>query len=177
MFIITIPVATHSIDIDLPQGTPPPTDDMVDPVKNKLVLTDQDQILWNGTPVTEGQLVTLLAENHPAVDRARIAVRARSACQLRHLGPCAAGHQGLGRDQVRLCRQRKISHVRQVSLRPDWSERGVASDRSALFSCRGADGVVAGQAAPFAGHCGRGEPCARSRQYSAGFFEMPSCSA
>ena len=35
---------------------------MVDPVKNKLVLTDQDQILWNGTPVTEGQLVTLLAE-------------------------------------------------------------------------------------------------------------------
>jgi len=62
MFIITIPVATHSIDIDLPQGTPPPTDDMVDPVKNKLVLTDQDQILWNGTPVTEGQLVTLLAE-------------------------------------------------------------------------------------------------------------------
>jgi len=62
MFIITIPVATHSIDIDLPQGTPPPTDDMVDPVKNKLVLTDQDQILSNGTPVTEGQLVTLLAE-------------------------------------------------------------------------------------------------------------------
>ncbi|MDC8755892.1 biopolymer transporter ExbD [Erythrobacter sp. sf7] len=62
MFIITIPVATHSVDIDLPQGNPPPQDIQVDPVKNKLVLTSQDQILWNGTTVDSGQLVTLLSE-------------------------------------------------------------------------------------------------------------------
>lgn len=62
MFIITIPVATHSVDIDLPQGNPPPQDVVIDPVKNKLILTTQDAILWNGTPVTEGQLVTLLNE-------------------------------------------------------------------------------------------------------------------
>jgi len=62
MFIITIPVATHSVDIDLPQGNPPPQDIVVDPVKNKLVLSQADQILWNGTPVDSGQLVTLLAE-------------------------------------------------------------------------------------------------------------------
>lgn len=62
MFIITIPVATHSVDIDLPQGNPPPTDVVIDPVKNKLVLTSQDQILWNGNPVDSGQLVTLLSE-------------------------------------------------------------------------------------------------------------------
>ncbi|GAB4478857.1 ExbD/TolR family protein [Erythrobacter tepidarius] len=62
MFIITIPVATHSVDIDLPQGNPPPQDIVVDPVKNKLILTQTDQILWNGTPVDSGQLVTLLSE-------------------------------------------------------------------------------------------------------------------
>lgn len=62
MFIITIPVATHSVDIDLPQGNPPPQDIQVDPVKNKLILTSQDQILWNGTAVDSGQLVTLLSE-------------------------------------------------------------------------------------------------------------------
>ncbi len=56
MFIITIPVATHSVDIDLPQGNPPPQDIVVDPVKNKLILTEQDVILWNGIPVNEGQL-------------------------------------------------------------------------------------------------------------------------
>ncbi|MFU7527274.1 ExbD/TolR family protein [Qipengyuania sp. ASV99] len=63
MFIITIPVATHSVDIDLPQDTsnmPPPP---VDPIKNKLVLTSQDQILWNAETITSGQLVTLLQES------------------------------------------------------------------------------------------------------------------
>lgn len=61
MFIITIPVATHSVDIDLPQPTdaPPP---LIDPIKNKLVLTPQDQILWNGEPISEGQLVATLAQ-------------------------------------------------------------------------------------------------------------------
>lgn len=61
MFIITIPVATHSVDIDLPQPTnePPP---LIDPIKNKLVLTPQDQILWNGTAISEGQLVSTLQQ-------------------------------------------------------------------------------------------------------------------
>lgn len=63
MFIITIPVATHSVDIDLPQGNPPPTENMVDPIKNKLVLTSTDQILWNGETINQGQLVTLLQES------------------------------------------------------------------------------------------------------------------
>ena len=62
MFIITIPVATHSVDIDLPQPTnnPPP---LVEPTKNKLVLTPDDQILWNGTPIDQGQLVAALQQS------------------------------------------------------------------------------------------------------------------
>ncbi|MDZ4139657.1 MAG: biopolymer transporter ExbD [Erythrobacter sp.] len=63
MFIITIPVATHSVDIDLPQPDPNPPPVIIEPVKNKLVLTPQDQILWNGTVITEGQLRTILAES------------------------------------------------------------------------------------------------------------------
>lgn len=62
MFIITIPVASHSVDIDLPQGNPPPTDIEIDPVKNKLILTAADQILWNAEPINVGQLRTILAE-------------------------------------------------------------------------------------------------------------------
>lgn len=60
MFIITIPVATHAVNIDLPQATPPTDQQVVDPVKNKLVLTQANEILWNGTPTTTGQLVSLL---------------------------------------------------------------------------------------------------------------------
>ena len=63
MFIITIPVATHSVDIDLPvpDDSPPPPD-MIDPVKNKIVLTPQNEILWNGEVISINQLVTYLNE-------------------------------------------------------------------------------------------------------------------
>ncbi len=60
MFIITIPVATHSVNIDLPSAQAPTTPPPMDPVKNKLVLTTQNVILWNGSPITEGNLVSLL---------------------------------------------------------------------------------------------------------------------
>ncbi|TCD06809.1 biopolymer transporter ExbD [Erythrobacteraceae bacterium CFH 75059] len=58
MFIITIPVATHSVDIDLPVPNPnPPPADQIDPIRNKIVIDEQDQVLWNGTPISDGELV------------------------------------------------------------------------------------------------------------------------
>ncbi|MEL7189351.1 MAG: biopolymer transporter ExbD [Pseudomonadota bacterium] len=62
MFIITIPVATHSVDIDLPQPNPNPPPVLIEPVKNKLLITEQDQLLWNAQPITEGDLVTILGQ-------------------------------------------------------------------------------------------------------------------
>lgn len=62
MFIITIPVATHSVDIDLPQATPPTNIPPPDTVKNKVVLTADGKILWNASEVTSGQLLSLLRE-------------------------------------------------------------------------------------------------------------------
>jgi biopolymer transport protein ExbD len=50
MFIITIPVQTHAVKLDLPQNivnNPPP----IDPVKNEVSINNRDQVLWNGTPV------------------------------------------------------------------------------------------------------------------------------
>jgi len=64
MFIITIPVATHSIDIDLPVASPPtPNKPLVDPIKNKVVLTPDDKILWNGTQIDAQTLQGNLAES------------------------------------------------------------------------------------------------------------------
>jgi biopolymer transport protein ExbD len=55
LFIITIPVQTHAVKLDLPQdtNTPPPP---IMPTKNKVVITATGQVLWNGTPVTLQQL-------------------------------------------------------------------------------------------------------------------------
>jgi biopolymer transport protein ExbD len=56
MFIITIPIQTHAVKIDLPvdsQNNPQPP---VDPIKNKIVIEQNGTIMWNGTPVNEAQL-------------------------------------------------------------------------------------------------------------------------
>jgi biopolymer transport protein ExbD len=50
MFIITIPIQTHAVKIDLPQSTPP-TDSVIDPVKNKLAIDAGGVITWNGSPI------------------------------------------------------------------------------------------------------------------------------
>ena len=63
MFIITIPVATHAVNIDLPQPSDAPDDVDVDPVKNKLVLTRSGEILWNADAINQNQLVSLLQES------------------------------------------------------------------------------------------------------------------
>ncbi|MFN5783826.1 MAG: ExbD/TolR family protein [Novosphingobium sp.] len=60
MFIITIPVATHAVSIDLPNPAAPPPDVVVQRDKNKVVIMPDSSILWNGTPVTDGQLLALL---------------------------------------------------------------------------------------------------------------------
>jgi biopolymer transport protein ExbD len=56
MFIITIPIQTHAVKLDLPQDQPNQTPPPVDPVKNKVVITPDGQVLWNGAPI---DLVTL----------------------------------------------------------------------------------------------------------------------
>ena|SRR5579871_595814 len=62
MFIITIPVATHSIDIDLPVATPPTNVPPPNTIKNKVSISPDSKILWNGQPVTPGQLLSLLQQ-------------------------------------------------------------------------------------------------------------------
>jgi len=54
MFIITIPVQTHAVKVDLPvnnqQNHPP-----VDAQKNKIIIDANDNVTWNGTPVTSDE--------------------------------------------------------------------------------------------------------------------------
>ena len=60
MFIITIPVATHAVNIDLPNPSAPPPDVVVKRDKNKLVIMPNNEIMWKGTAVNTSQLVSLL---------------------------------------------------------------------------------------------------------------------
>lgn len=61
MLVITIPAATHSLDVDVATcgddcALPP-----LEPLRNRLVLDHMDRTLWNGQVVSDGQLVAALA--------------------------------------------------------------------------------------------------------------------
>ncbi len=59
MFIITIPIQTHAVKVDLPQNSPN-NDPIVDSVKNKVTIDAQGTIGWNGTPVNQVTLAQYL---------------------------------------------------------------------------------------------------------------------
>ncbi|MEH6757215.1 MAG: biopolymer transporter ExbD [Parasphingorhabdus sp.] len=68
MFIITIPVQTHAVKLDLPVDDPTNQDPPpIDPVKNRLGITPTNQILWNESPVTLNQVKTYLAQTKSMV--------------------------------------------------------------------------------------------------------------
>lgn len=56
MFIITIPIQTHAVKVDLPVNDPNAKAPLVDPVKNQLSIDAAGTVAWNGVPV---DLITL----------------------------------------------------------------------------------------------------------------------
>ena len=56
MFIITIPIQSHAVKLDLPQNDPSQIQPPIDPIKNTIVVTQGGAILWNGAPVDQGTL-------------------------------------------------------------------------------------------------------------------------
>ena len=51
MFIITIPIQTHAVKVDLPVNDPNAAKTVIDPQKNKVVIDPAGTISWNGAPV------------------------------------------------------------------------------------------------------------------------------
>jgi biopolymer transport protein ExbD len=53
MLIITIPIQLHSVNLNMPTGTPPPTTEI--PVVVKLDIDGAGQVYWNAEPVPDRQ--------------------------------------------------------------------------------------------------------------------------
>ena len=52
MFIITIPIQTHAVKLDLPVDNPNQIKPPIDPVKNKITVDPAGTVMWNGSPVS-----------------------------------------------------------------------------------------------------------------------------
>ncbi|QNA83464.1 biopolymer transporter ExbD [Sphingomonas sp. So64.6b] len=51
MFIITIPIQTHAVKVDLPVNDPNAVNQPIDPEKNKVNIDPAGVVTWNGAPV------------------------------------------------------------------------------------------------------------------------------
>jgi biopolymer transport protein ExbD len=56
MFIVTLPIQTHAVKIDLPIPDPNSVPPPVDPVKNKVTIDPQGTVYWNGQALDFTQL-------------------------------------------------------------------------------------------------------------------------
>ena len=62
MFIITIPIQTHAVKVDLPVKSDQPQN-LIDPQKNKITIDPAGAVAWNGVPVNEATLAGFLAQS------------------------------------------------------------------------------------------------------------------
>jgi biopolymer transport protein ExbD len=63
MFIITIPVQTHAIKVDLPVQNPNQPKPPIDPQKNKITIGVDGLVSWNGVPVNDATLAQYLDQS------------------------------------------------------------------------------------------------------------------
>jgi biopolymer transport protein ExbD len=61
MLVMTIPAATHSLEIQLPKRDTRPAV-TAHPVRNALTITRDERLVWNGQNVSEAQLAAVLRE-------------------------------------------------------------------------------------------------------------------
>ena len=54
MFILTVPLATHAVKINLPVGTPPANADQ--PKVHRLAIDEAGRLFWDGAPLAEAAL-------------------------------------------------------------------------------------------------------------------------
>lgn len=62
VLVLAVPAGTDSLEFDLPTAGKPPIETAPDPVRNRLGITQQGAIVWNGGAVSRGELTSLLGQ-------------------------------------------------------------------------------------------------------------------
>lgn len=94
IFIITAPLLTHAVKIDLPQATSQPIEDKPEVIS--IAINDAGQLFWNDMPLVEGELnqkLVLVADQKPQPE---LQIRADKATRYQVLAEVMAEAQNAG---------------------------------------------------------------------------------
>lgn len=98
MLILTIPVATHSLEYPLPNDEQPEA--RINEVSNRLSVSATDQFLWNGSEIAPDALLSAL----------RLTTRMNPEPQLQ-LAPDAQASYGASAELLRIVKLSGATHV------------------------------------------------------------------
>ncbi|GAC1531656.1 MAG: biopolymer transporter ExbD [Ramlibacter sp.] len=79
IFIITIPIQLHAVNLELPVGTPPTSN--IKPEKVQIDIDDKSVVYWQGLPVTATELDRKMQELSTLPVQPEIHVRPNKDCQ------------------------------------------------------------------------------------------------
>ena len=95
MLIITIPVQLHSVNLNMPAGTPPPQ--TKEPVVVTIDIDFDGTILWNGETLTDRSLLQArLREAAALPDQPEVHVRPNKLVEYKYVAEVLAESQRLG---------------------------------------------------------------------------------
>lgn len=97
MLIVTIPIQTHAVKLDLPQNNqPPPPQDVMPEIVN-LEIDFDGTVIWNGTPVTSrGQLDQYFQSTAAKVPQPEVHLRPNRLAKYDAVARTLADAQRLG---------------------------------------------------------------------------------
>ena len=99
MLIITIPMQTHSVNIDLPQGNPPPP--LVQPTVVTIDIDFDGSILWDGTAIgNENDLIAHVRNVVAQQDQPEVHVRPNKLASYDVVAHVMADAQRVGVDKL-----------------------------------------------------------------------------
>ncbi|MEI6734976.1 MAG: biopolymer transporter ExbD, partial [Comamonadaceae bacterium] len=99
MFIITIPIQLHSVNMEMPAGLPPPLS--AEPVVVKIEVTAQNQLLWNDEPLADrSDLEQHLQAAAQLVVQPEIHIRSHPLAKYDTLAAVLSASQRLGLQKI-----------------------------------------------------------------------------
>ena len=98
IFIITIPVMKHSVNIELPRASSQPQD--AKPQTIRLTVDAQGSYFWNDSAVDDAQLQALLAEAAAKQPQAPLHIRGDRSVRYERVAQARAAAQRAGMTQI-----------------------------------------------------------------------------
>jgi len=95
MFIITLPIMTHAVKLDMPRATPP-TEILPEPEVVELEIDFDGTYYWNGTAVDEGTLHAYLNRAAQQPEQPEIHIRPNKRVKYDYVAKVLAAAQRLG---------------------------------------------------------------------------------